>query len=172
MEQHARFTRTPMPACAWRERCRGHRAALCLAALALASCARGREAPPIAPQPAGGVAASAPPALPLAWRGIGMGTRCGISGPARIDDRPGDAALLVVHDNKGPGEARLATLAVRSGAVEYREVVWRYDGALRSRHAAAIGMAPDSLPADLEAVAPVPGDARSVFLLTSRGVLY
>jgi hypothetical protein len=121
---------------------------------------------------AGGCRAAAPPIAPTtAWERVGDGITCGVSGLAPAPAADGAARLVLVHDNKSAGEPRVATLTL-DGHATYRPVAWRYDVALRARHAALLGAAPDSLPVDLEAVAPVPGRGGAFYGVTSRGVVY
>ena len=108
------------------------------------------------------------PLLPLAcaarppaggWRQVG-GPLYNVSGMALVSrgtDPAGPHELLLVHDNKGPHQPRVAS--VRLGANSgpgYRRLAWPGD------------VEP---PVDLEAICPVPQSAGSFLALTSAGRL-
>lgn len=84
------------------------------------------------------------------WTSIGMQPAIAISGLARIDGSNG-LELLVVHDNRLPGEIRLGRLRVEDAAHE--PVTWPGD----------------DLPIDLEAVSPIPGRPGLFLTITSGG---
>jgi hypothetical protein len=128
----------------------------------LAAASAGCRTPQPRPAEAGG---DAP------WRAVGAGIQCGVSGVVVVESGATDTTVLVVYDNKEPGEPRLALLGLGRGG-SYRPVVWRYDGELRRRHVAELGFTPDSIPVDLEAAAAGPGSAGAAFVMTSAGVVY
>lgn len=84
------------------------------------------------------------------WTSIGMQPAIAISGLARIDEGH-RLELLVVHDNRLPGEVRLSRLRVEDAS--HRPVAWPGD----------------ELPIDLEAVTPVPGRPGLFLTITSGG---
>ncbi|WP_144440815.1 hypothetical protein [Streptomyces roseifaciens] len=97
--------------------------------------------------------------LPLKWQQVGTGITGGVSGMAVARSRPdgrGSADLVVVRDNKKPGESRVATVRLRPGKEPVtKELTWR-----------------GSLPEDLEAIDAVPGRPGHYIALASRGTAY
>ncbi|WP_327707956.1 hypothetical protein OG912_02545 [Streptomyces sp. NBC_00464] len=93
------------------------------------------------------------------WQRVGSGIRGGVSGMALVEGAPagrGQADAVVVRDNKGDGESRLATVRLRPGhAPVVEELPW-------------LGM----LPADLEALDAVPGRPGHYVAVASRGNAY
>lgn len=108
--------------------------------------------------------ATAPPAAGApgpsdGWQRVGSGIVGGVSGMALVEDAPvgqGLAHAVVVRDNKGDHESRVATLRLRPGrAPVVSELPW-------------IGV----LPADLEALDSVPGRPGHYIAVASRGDAY
>ena len=88
------------------------------------------------------------------WTTIGRAQTMNISGLARIGaPGAGGSAYLIVHDNKLPGEARLALLTL-GATPEYSVLPWP---------------AGYALPFDLEAVSPIPGEPELFLALASGG---
>ncbi|MEU8761006.1 hypothetical protein [Streptomyces sp. NPDC048659] len=96
-------------------------------------------------------AAPAPTPAEDAWRQVGTDSRTGVSGLAA---EPAGTAL-VAHDNKRPGQPRLARLGYADGAAALSPVAW--DGAYAE---------------DVEAVEAVPGAPGEYLALASRGIVY
>ncbi|MFD7898869.1 hypothetical protein [Streptomyces sp. NPDC059743] len=91
------------------------------------------------------------------WRKVGGDARSGVSGVA-FEGRTGEGAgarVLVVHDNKRPGQRRLSRITHGEGAGEISPITW--DG-------------PE--PVDLEAIEAVPGMPGEYVALTGRGIVY
>ena len=86
------------------------------------------------------------------WIDVGAGQQRTISGMALVRGNGREAEFLIVHDNKQPGETRLALASFGDG-VRYSAVPW-----------------PDgyALPVDLEAVTAVP-DAPGLFVVATSG---
>ncbi|WP_406090459.1 hypothetical protein [Streptomyces sp. NBC_01013] len=105
------------------------------------------------------VAAPLSSAASAGWQRVGSGMQGGVSGIALVEGAPaGDelADAVVVRDNKGDRESRLATVRLRAGhAPVVTELPW-------------LGM----LPADLEAIDTVPGRAGHYIALAGRGEAY
>mgnify|MGYP005842075199 CR=1 FL=1 len=97
------------------------------------------------------------PAYDDGWTLVKRTIRYGISGLAVIRHAPDRTELLAVHDNKKPGEPRLAVITVAADGVDYRPVAWPTG-------------TPE--PIDLEAVAAVPGREGSFVALASEGRAY
>lgn len=97
--------------------------------------------------------AAAPAPAPAAgdWQQVGTDSRTGFSGLAAEDA----GTALVAHDNKRPGQPRLARLHHGDGSATLTPVVW--DGA----HAE-----------DVEAVEAVPGMPGEYLALAARGIVY
>ncbi|MFJ6433404.1 hypothetical protein [Streptomyces sp. NPDC091416] len=93
------------------------------------------------------------------WQRVGSGLQGGVSGIALVEGAPagpGLADAVVVRDNKGDLESRLATVRLRPGdAPVVTELPW-------------LGV----LPADLEALDAVPGRPGHYIALASRGEAY
>ncbi|WP_329613071.1 hypothetical protein OG244_06925 [Streptomyces brevispora] len=93
------------------------------------------------------------------WQRVGSGILGGVSGMALVEGAPvghGLADAVVVRDNKGDREARVATVSLRPGQDPVvRELAW-------------FGVAP----ADLEALDAVPGSPGHYIALTGRGDAY
>lgn len=107
---------------------------------------------------------TAPPAAGAAgpsddWQRVGSGILGGVSGMALVEGAPvghGLADAVVVRDNKGDDETRVATVRLRPGhAPAVRELPW-------------LGV----LPADLEALDAVPGRPGHYIAVASRGDAY
>ncbi|WP_229700924.1 hypothetical protein [Streptomyces camponoticapitis] len=89
------------------------------------------------------------------WRRTGGDARSGVSGIA-YEGRTGDGVrVLVVHDNKRGGQARLSRITHRDGSDSVSPITW--DGAE---------------PVDLEAVEAVPGLPGEYLALAARGIVY
>ncbi|WNI28209.1 hypothetical protein [Streptomyces sp. ITFR-6] len=93
------------------------------------------------------------------WQRVGSGILGGVSGMALVEGAPVAQDLadaVVVRDNKGDHESRVATLRLRPGqAPAVRELPW-------------LG----ALPADLEALDAVPGRPGHYLAVASRGEAY
>ncbi|MDP5316833.1 hypothetical protein [Streptomyces poriferorum] len=93
------------------------------------------------------------------WQRVGSGLQGGVSGIALVEGAPtgpGLADAVVVRDNKGDRESRLATVRLRPGdAPVVTELPW-------------LGV----LPADLEALDAVPGRPGHYVALAGRGEAY
>jgi hypothetical protein len=97
------------------------------------------------------------------WRPVGSGITFGISGMALVNQANNQSNFLIVHDNKKPGENRLAIVGLAAANqtnqnVEYLPLVWpnNFD-----------------LPIDLEAITRVPGLGNVSFMAaSSQGKLY
>ncbi|MER5280560.1 hypothetical protein ABT025_33160 [Streptomyces sp. NPDC002809] len=98
-------------------------------------------------------------AAPDGWQRVGSGIQGGVSGIALVEGAPagrGLADAVVVRDNKGDRESRLATVRLRPGqAPVVEELPW-------------LG----TLPADLEALDTVPGLPGHYVAVASRGHAY
>lgn len=93
------------------------------------------------------------------WRPVRGNLLFGISGMALLDQQEDFTSFLIVHDNKGVGEGRLAMLRLTEDeqAPDYLPINW----------------STLPLPVDLEALTAVPGQSKSTFMaLTSSGVVY
>lgn len=93
------------------------------------------------------------------WQRAGSGIRGGVSGMALVEGAPagpGLADAVVVRDNKGDGESRVATVRLRPG------------------HAPVVSELPwlGTVPADLEALDAVPGRPGHYVAVASRGNAY
>lgn len=106
--------------------------------------------------------AAAPPSATAAsdgWQRVGSGLQGGVSGIALVEGAPagpGLADAVVVRDNKGDGESRLATVRLRPGqAPAVTELPW-------------YGV----VPADLEALDAAPGRPGHYIAVASRGDAY
>ncbi|MFD3518854.1 hypothetical protein [Streptomyces sp. NPDC058653] len=91
------------------------------------------------------------------WRKVGGDARSGVSGVAyegRTEDGAG-VRVLVVHDNKRSGQARLSRITHRDASTDVTPLTW--DGAE---------------PVDLEAVEAVPGMPGEYLALAARGIVY
>ena len=92
------------------------------------------------------------------WRPVRGGIVFGISGMALVQQQSNSLNLLIVHDNKGKDEARLAMMTIKGQAQpEYFPLNWPGNTAL---------------PADLEALTSVPGETNSFMALSSAGTIY
>ncbi|MFG3136643.1 hypothetical protein ACGFZA_10520 [Streptomyces sp. NPDC048211] len=93
------------------------------------------------------------------WQRVGSGIRGGVSGMALVEGAPageGLADAVLVRDNKGDRDSRLATVRLRPGQEPVvEELPW-------------LG----TLPADLEALDAVPGRPRHYVAVASRGDAY
>ncbi len=100
-----------------------------------------------------------PSALMSQWHFVRDGIQFGISGLALMSQSGETLRLLAVHDNKQPGENRLAVVTLDgTGRVDYAPLSWS-EGV--------------ELPIDLEAIAIVPDTNPIEYLtLTSRGRAY
>jgi hypothetical protein len=85
--------------------------------------------------------AVAAPQVLSEWRDVGSSQRATISGMALVGRAADRLQFLIVHDNKQPGEHRLALITIGS-PTSYTSIAWP---------------AGYALPVDLEAVASVPG---------------
>jgi len=93
------------------------------------------------------------------WRPVRGNILFGISGMALLDQQEDVTSFLIVHDNKGVGEGRLAMIRLteEKQAPEYVPINW----------------STLPLPVDLEALTAVPGQSQPTFMaLTSSGVVY
>lgn len=94
------------------------------------------------------------------WLRVGSGITFGISGMALVEQANNQANFLIVHDNKKPGENRLALLTVNSSKpdVEYLPLPWPNNV---------------DLPVDLEAITRVPSRGNvALIAASSQGRLY
>jgi hypothetical protein len=92
------------------------------------------------------------------WRPVRGGILYGISGMALVSEQSNSMNFLVVHDNKGKDEGRLAIVTVKERSQpEYQAIDWPNNTAL---------------PADLEAITSVPSQANSFMTVTSSGTIY
>ncbi|MEE1807749.1 hypothetical protein [Streptomyces sp. BE133] len=93
------------------------------------------------------------------WQQVGTGIQGGVSGMALTEGAPvgpNRADAVIVRDNKGDGESRVATVRLRPGrAPVTTELLW-------------LGV----LPKDLEALDAVPGRAGHYIALASNGDAY
>ncbi|WUW20562.1 hypothetical protein OG521_07050 [Streptomyces sp. NBC_01463] len=98
-------------------------------------------------------------AVPDGWQRVGSGILGGVSGLALVEGAPagrGLADAVVVRDNKGDGESRVATVRLRPGqAPAVSELPW-------------LGV----VPVDLEALDAVPGRPGHYIALASGGGAY
>lgn len=92
------------------------------------------------------------PRLTSDWISIGQRQELAISGMTRL---AGEREFLIVHDNKRPGEQRLAIITL-GAAVQYQPIAWP---------------AGYALPIDLEAVTPLPGSSTLFLVATSGGTV-
>jgi hypothetical protein len=92
------------------------------------------------------------------WRPVRGGILFGISGMALVQQQSNSLNLLLVHDNKGKDEARVAIITIKGQAQpEYFPLNWPSNTAL---------------PGDLEALTSVPGETNSFMALSSVGTIY
>ncbi|GAA2651186.1 hypothetical protein GCM10010400_03080 [Streptomyces aculeolatus] len=103
------------------------------------------------------VAGTAPAGADEVWQQVGGDARSGVSGAAyEAGTATGaEAGVLVVHDNKGPGQRRLSRITQGEGSATATPMTW--DG-------------PE--PVDLEAIEAVPGAPGEYLALASRGIVY
>lgn len=104
------------------------------------------------------VAPFAQPVQAQPWRPVRGSILFGISGMVLLEQQEGSTSFLIVHDNKGVGEGRLAMIRVTGEqAPEYFPINWSNQ----------------PLPVDLEALTAVPGQSEPTFMaLTSSGTVY
>jgi len=104
------------------------------------------------------VAPFAQPVQAQPWRPVRGSILFGISGMVLLEQQEGSTSFLIVHDNKGVGEGRLAMIKViGEQAPEYLPINWSHQ----------------PLPIDLEALTAVPGQSPPTFMaLTSSGTVY
>ncbi len=104
------------------------------------------------------VAPFAQPVQAQPWRPVRGSILFGISGMALLEQQEDSTSFLIVHDNKGVGEGRLAMITViGEQAPEYLPINWSNQ----------------PLPVDLEALTAVPGQSPPTFMaLTSSGTVY
>lgn len=91
------------------------------------------------------------------WRRLLDGIQGGISGTAFLAGTDEESYLVVVHDNKEPGERRVGVVTAATGDWRYQELSWP---------------AADAPPVDLEAIAAVPETPGEFLALTSWGRLF
>lgn len=92
------------------------------------------------------------------WRPVRGGLLFGISGMALMSQENHSLNLLVIHDNKGKDEGRLAIITIKGQEQpEYFPLNWPSNA---------------ELPIDLEAIASIPGKANSFMALSSTGKIY
>lgn len=93
------------------------------------------------------------------WQVVRDGKNFGISGITLFEQKKSRIRLLAVHDNKMPGQGRIAIITMESGAApEYMPLIW---------------LDTTELPVDMESVTSVPGGDASTFMtLTSKGKIY
>ncbi len=98
------------------------------------------------------------PALAQQWRPVRGGILFGISGMALVQQQSNEMKFLIVHDNKGKNEGRLAVITIKGEAQpEYVALTWPSNA---------------DLPSDLEAIASIPGRLNSFMALSSSGKVY
>ena len=98
------------------------------------------------------------PALAQQWRPVRGGILFGISGMALVQQQSNEMEFLIVHDNKGKNEGRLAVITIKGEAQpEYVALTWPSNA---------------DLPSDLEAIASIPGRLNSFMALSSSGKVY
>ncbi|GET38518.1 hypothetical protein [Microseira wollei] len=98
------------------------------------------------------------PALAQQWRPVRGGILFGISGMALVQQQNHEMEFLIVHDNKGKDEGRLAVITIKGEAQpEYVALTWPSNV---------------ELPRDLEAIASVPGTLNAFMALSSSGKVY
>lgn len=93
------------------------------------------------------------------WRPIRGGVLFGISGICLSDRQRDFPSFLIVHDNKQPGQARLATITLTGKEqLQYLPLAWPIN---------------TELPTDLEAITAIPsGRVPSYMVSTSSGKIY
>lgn len=97
-------------------------------------------------------------ALAQQWRPVRGGILFGISGMALVRQQNNEMDFLIVHDNKGKDEGRLAVITIKGEAQpEYVALTWPSNV---------------ELPRDLEAIASIPGTNNAFMVLTSSGKVY
>jgi hypothetical protein len=95
------------------------------------------------------------------WRPVKGGINFGISGMALIERKDNSLDFLIVHDNKGKDEGRLAIISIKDQhQPEYFPV-----NSARNLHDLYLAL-------DLEAVTAVPSVPRSFMALSSQGKVY
>lgn len=98
------------------------------------------------------------PALAQQWRPVRGGILFGISGMAVVKQQSNEMEFLIVHDNKGKDEVRLAVITIKGEAQpEYVPLSWPSNV---------------ELPSDLEAIASIPSSINSFMALSSSGKVY
>ncbi len=98
------------------------------------------------------------PGLAQQWRPVRGGILFGISGMALMQQQSHEMKFLIVHDNKGKDEGRLAVITIKGEAQpEYVALAWPGNA---------------ELPSDLEAIASIPGSINAFMALTSSGKVY
>jgi hypothetical protein len=122
-----------------------------------------------------------------AWRPVCRDILHSISGMALVEQQDGGATFLVVHDNKHPGQGRLALihaqpkpapLAAKSDCVpDYEPLKWRVSKELKDRLAKDRELSDDQKrladePFDLEGLAAVPARPNNFMALSSTGWVY
>lgn len=93
------------------------------------------------------------------WRPVRGGIQFGISGMALLEQPSGSHSFLIVHDNKGKGQGRLAIVTIKGEeSPQYFPVNWPSGTAL---------------PLDLESLTAVPESSEPAFMAaTSGGKVY
>ena len=99
------------------------------------------------------VLAAALPRLSPGWTSVGPAQARAISGLAVLGTTPVGVELLIVHDNKRAGEARLASMTLGRDP-HYTPLAWP---------------AGSALPVDLEAITALPGAPGQFLVATSAG---
>jgi hypothetical protein len=98
------------------------------------------------------------PALAQQWRPVRGGILFGISGMTLVKQQSNEMEFLIVHDNKGKDEGRLAVITIKGEAQpEYIPLTWPSNV---------------ELPIDLEAIASIPGSINAFMALSSSGKVY
>ena len=91
------------------------------------------------------------------WQFVRPGILSGPGGMALIEEQGNRAKFLIVHDNKKPGEARIAYVTlIRDGNPVYAELKWPGE----------------ALPVDLESLSAIPGQPTLFLAGTSAGAVY
>lgn len=95
------------------------------------------------------------------WRPVRGGINFGISGMALIERKDNSLDFLIVHDNKGKDEGRLAIINIKG---KHQPEYFPFDS--------ANGLNNLYLGSDLEAVTAVPTEPSSFMALSSKGKVY